>query len=250
MSAIDKELSRLYAYAMMLSDQDTRDSQHEGMKQEMVQLYAAFGAEASYIEPEILRFPKGTIEKFLAAEPRLKVYEFYLKDIERRAAHTLSETEEKLLADAGPLAGSPSSAYGILANADLPYPTVTLSDGKSVKLDQAAYNDLRALPNRADREKVMSAFFKTLGSFSRTFGTTMNGEVQKVAFLYEGAEVLLRARVVARRRQHPDVGLHAPGRRREQEPAGVPPVSQASQAHARPRRASLLRSVRAARRHR
>ena len=91
----------------MLADQDTRDSQHEGMKQEMVQLYAAFSAEASYIEPEILRFPTGTIEKFLAAEPRLKVYEFYLKDIERRAPHTLSEAEEKLLADVGPLAGTP-----------------------------------------------------------------------------------------------------------------------------------------------
>ena len=183
MSAIDKELSRLYSYAMMLADQDTRDSQHEGMKQEMVQLYARFAAEASYIEPEILRFPKGTIARLLAAEPRLKVYEFYLKDIERRAAHTLSEAEEKLLAEAMPLAESPSNAYGIIANADLPYPTVALGDGRSVKLDQAAYNDLRALPNRADRQKVMSAFFTALGGFSRTFGTTMNGEVQKVAFL-------------------------------------------------------------------
>jgi oligoendopeptidase F len=183
MSALDKHLSRLYTYAMLLSDQDTRDSQHEGMKQEMVQQYAAFSAEAAYIEPEILQFPKGTIEKFLSSEPRLKVYDFYLKDIERRAAHTLSEPEEKLLADVGPLSTTPSNAYGIITNADLPYPTVTLSDGKAVKIDQAAYNDLRALPNRADREKVMSAFFKTLGSFSRTFGTTMNGEVQKVAFL-------------------------------------------------------------------
>ena len=51
-----------------------------------------------------------------------------------------------------------------------------------MKLDQAAFGDLRALPNRADREKVMSAFFSALGSFSRTFGTTMNGEVQKVLF--------------------------------------------------------------------
>ena len=51
-----------------------------------------------------------------------------------------------------------------------------------MKLDQAAYNDLRALPNRADREKVMAAFFGALGGFSRTFGTTMNAEVQKVAF--------------------------------------------------------------------
>jgi len=183
MSALSKELSRLYAYAHMLADQDTRDSHHEGMKQEMIQLFATSSAAGSYIEPEILRFPKGTIEKFLAAESRLKVYEFYLKDIERRAAHTLSEAEEKLLADAGPLAGSPSNTYGIIANADLPYPTVTLSDGKSVKIDQAAYNNLRALPNRADREKVMSAFFNALAGFGRTFGTTMNGEVQKVAFL-------------------------------------------------------------------
>ena len=40
----------------MLADQDTRDSAHEGMQQEMEQLGAAFGARpSSYIEPEILK---------------------------------------------------------------------------------------------------------------------------------------------------------------------------------------------------
>ena len=51
-----------------------------------------------------------------------------------------------------------------------------------MKLDQTAFNDLRAVPNRADREKVMSAFFQSLGSFGRTYGTTLNGEVQKLLF--------------------------------------------------------------------
>ncbi len=183
MSALDKEISREYAYAMMLADQDTRDSTHQGMRQDMVRLAADFSGEESFIEPEILRLPKGTIDKFITGEPRLKVYTFYLHDIERRAAHTLGEAEEKLLADAGPLESSPSSIFNILSNADFPYPTVTLSDGRSVKLDQAAFADLRALPNRADRETVMSAYFKSLGTFNRTFGTTMNGEVQKVWFL-------------------------------------------------------------------
>jgi oligoendopeptidase F len=182
MSAFDKELSRLYVYTSMLSDQDTRDAQHQGMRQEMSQLYSSFGAQAAFIEPEVLRFEKGTVDRFLATEPRLNVYRFYLEDIVRRAAHTLTDSEEKLLADVGPLAGSPGGVYSILANADFPYPTVTLSDGKSVKLDQAAFADLRALPNRADREKVMSAFFKALGGYNRTFGQTMNGEVQKVLF--------------------------------------------------------------------
>src|SRR5262245_40064761 len=42
MSAFDKELSRLYVYASMLSDQDTRDADHRGMNQEMVQIAASF----------------------------------------------------------------------------------------------------------------------------------------------------------------------------------------------------------------
>jgi len=178
----DKELSRLYVYAQMLSDQDTRDATHLGMKQEMIQLAAAEAAEVAFLEPEILRFEKGRVDKFIRNEPRLKIYRFYLEDIARRSAHTLSAAEEKLLADMGPLAAASSSTYGILSNADFPFPSVTLSDGKVVKLDQAAFADLRALPNRSDREKVMSAFFTALGHFSGTFGTTMNGEVQKVLF--------------------------------------------------------------------
>lgn len=178
----DKELSRLYVYAQMLSDQDTRDATHLGMKQEMIQLAAAEAAEVAFLEPEILRFEKGKVDKFIRNEPRLKIYRFYLEDIARRSAHTLSAAEEKLLADMGPLAGASSSTYGIMSNADFPFPSVTLSDGKAVKLDQAAFADLRALPNRSDREKVMSAFFTALGHFSGTFGTTMNGEVQKVLF--------------------------------------------------------------------
>ncbi len=148
----------------------------------MTKSAAAESAEVGFLEPEILRFEKGKLGKFIAGESRLRIYRFYLQDIARRSAHTLSAAEEKLLADMGPLGGAPSETYSILSNADFPFPTVTLSDGKAVKLDQAGFADLRALPNRSDREKVMSAFFGALGRFSGTLGTTMNGEVQKVLF--------------------------------------------------------------------
>ena len=185
--AINKELSRTYVYASMLADLDTRDAAHQGMQQEMVQLYATFSAEASFLEPEILKFEKGTTTRFVANEPRLKKYEFYLADIERRAQHTLSDKEEALLAMAAPVGGVPSNVYGILANADFPYPTVTLSDGKQVVVNQANFGAYRGSPNRADRETVMAAFFNSLGKFSRTFGTTIDGEVQKVGFRRQGA---------------------------------------------------------------
>jgi oligoendopeptidase F len=181
-SRLDKEISRIYVYASMLADQDTRASEPQGMQQEMQQLAAGAAAAASFVEPEILKAGAATIDKFVAGEPRLKPYAFYLKDIVRREPHTLTDNEEKILADAAPMASSASNIYGILANADFPYPTVTLSDGKTAKLDQAGFNELRASPNRADREKVMSTFFKALGGFNRTYGTTMNASVQKALF--------------------------------------------------------------------
>jgi len=182
MSNLDKELSRQYVYASMQSDLDTRQSGPQGMQQEMQQAYANFGAAASFIEPEILKVGAAKIDQFLSAEPRLKVYAFYLHDITRRAPHTLSDVEEKILADAGPLAGSASNIYNILANADFPYPTVKFSDGKEMKVDQATFAAMRTSPNREDRKLAMSAFFQALGTFGRTFGTTMNSEVQKVRF--------------------------------------------------------------------
>jgi oligoendopeptidase F len=179
---LGKELTRLYVYASMLADTDTRLSEPQGMQQEMQQIYARFGAEASFIEPEVLKIGSATIEKFIGSEPRLKIYTFYLRDIARRAPHTLSDAEEKLLADAAPLAGSASNIYGILTNADFPYPTIKISDGRTVKVDQAGYSELRTSKNRDDRKAAMSSFFGSLGGFSRTFGTTINSEVQKVLF--------------------------------------------------------------------
>ena len=179
---LDKELSRLYVYASMTADQDTRLSEPQGMQQEMQQLHAEFSALASYMQPEILRVGGPAIEGFIAAEPRLATHAFPLRDVIRRAAHTLTDAEEKILADAQPLAGSAPNIYGILANADFPYPTITISDGRAVKLDQAGYAELRTLPNRADRELAMSTFFNALGGFRRTFGTTMNSSIQRALF--------------------------------------------------------------------
>jgi len=179
MTRLDKELSRLYVYSTMLSDQDTRASEPQGMRQEMQTLYAGFGAQIAFIAPELLKVGSAKIDRFIATEPRLKTYTFFLHDALRRAPHTLSDVEEKLLADTQPLAASGQNVFEILSNADFPYPTVTLSDGRKLKIDQAGFIEARALPNRKDREVGMSAFFQAMGTFSRTFGTTMNANIQQ-----------------------------------------------------------------------
>src|SRR6202166_1914046 len=97
-SDFDKELTRLFVYASMRSDEDTRVSTYQGMQQEMIELGSVLGTETAFIEPEILKMDNATIERFLTQEPRLHVFRHYLDDIARRRAHTLSNAEATLLA--------------------------------------------------------------------------------------------------------------------------------------------------------
>jgi oligoendopeptidase F len=62
-----QELGRLYSYASLRADEDTRISANQGMRQEMVQVAAAFSAATSYVDPEILKAGKATIDKYVAA---------------------------------------------------------------------------------------------------------------------------------------------------------------------------------------
>ena len=162
-STLEKEFYRLSTYAGLISDQDTRVSVYQGMQQEITQLGATFGADTAFIEPEILTIEDAKLRAFLAQEPRLNVYRHYLDDVTRRRPHIGTDAEEKLLAASSVISSGPSNTYNIFSNADFPHPSITLSDGKTTKLTSSEYELQRASPNRSDREKVMSTFFKTLG---------------------------------------------------------------------------------------
>ncbi len=177
-----KEFYRLYSYASMNSDQDTRDSKYLGMQQEMSQIGSNFSAAAAFIEPEILKIERSTIDGFLKSEPKLGIYKHYLDDILRRKAHTGTEGEEKIIADASLMAGGAQNIYSIFSDADFPFAEVTLSDGKAVKLSKANFSLHRASTNRDDRKKVFAAFFGKLNDYRRTFGTQLDAEVKKNMF--------------------------------------------------------------------
>src|ERR1700730_1970569 len=62
-SYFDKEITRLFVYASMCSDQDTRVSTYQGMQQEMIQLASLLGTETAFIEPGILRMETATLAR-------------------------------------------------------------------------------------------------------------------------------------------------------------------------------------------
>jgi oligoendopeptidase F len=181
-SDLGKEFAKLSVYASMASDQDTRQPKYLEMVQAMGQIGSTFGAKVAYIEPELLKMGKAKIKNFLEREPKLRIYRHNLDDVLRRKAHTGTEPEEKIIADASLMTDAPDNIYGIFSNAEFPYPAVTLSDGKTVKLDKPAFTLYRSLPDREDRKKVFEAFFGKINEFRATFGTQLYAEVKKDMF--------------------------------------------------------------------
>jgi oligoendopeptidase F len=179
---LDRQLSRLAVYANALSDEDVRAARPREMKQSAEELATAFSAACSWVRPEILALDPAKVHKWIAAEPKLAPYRMYLEDTLRRKPHTLGAAEEKVAAEAGELERAGGEVHGVLSNADLPYPTVKLSTGESVRLDASAYSLHRQDRSRADRDLVFTSFFGALKTYERTMGATLAASVKAHLF--------------------------------------------------------------------
>ena len=181
-SAIGKLYARISTYASAHADIDTRNAEYLAHQQEIAQIGTDIGAKTAFIEPELLHMGRETIERFIAAESGLAVHRHFLEDVLRRKDHTRSESEERLIADAGLMADSSGSLYTVFSNADFPFPTVTLHDGSALRLDKAAFAQHRTTPHREDRRTIFASYFDAMYAYRRTFGVGLYNEVKKNLF--------------------------------------------------------------------
>ncbi|MCX6137824.1 MAG: oligoendopeptidase F [Ignavibacteriales bacterium] len=179
---LGKEYARLAIYASFASDIDTRDSKYLGMRQEISQVGSAFGASASFVQPEILTIDAAVLESFYIREKKLEIYRHKLSDLLRTKQHTGTEGEEKILADASLVTGAAAGIYSIFTDAEFPYEKITLSDGKTVLIDRIGFNLYRTSDNREDRKKVFDVYFAKINDFRRTFGTQLYEQVKSDMF--------------------------------------------------------------------
>ncbi len=178
---IVKDMVRLSSYASMKSDQDTRVTKYAGMKQELQQLFSAYGALTSYIEPELLLLQEEQIDTFIAEEKALATYKFYLSDLLRKRAHTGSEEVEKVLAYSSLMSGNAATIFSTFSNAEFPHAVIDIN-GQPVTLNAANFALYRASEDREIRSKVFEAYFNQLNKFQRTFGTQLYGNINAALF--------------------------------------------------------------------
>ncbi len=182
-SDLGRTIARIYTYVSLKGDEDVRVSAYQEKQAQARDLYTAFGEATAWVSPELLTLGKPKIEGFLAANRTLKTrFDFFLADTLRQAEHTLSPEGEAILASAGSPLAAPGEISGQLRSSDIPWPTITLSTGKQVRLDSQGYSLNRDAPNRADRKAVFDAFWTEHGKFKNSFGATYAAKVRSDIF--------------------------------------------------------------------
>jgi oligoendopeptidase F len=182
-SAMRKEASRLYSYASLRADEDLTIARNQERRQQAGALNTLIGEKTAWLAPEILSLGEDNVRAFLREDKTLAAkHNFFLDNILRAAPHTLGLEAESVLAAAGDVLQQPDAVYSQLANSDLPYPAVTLSDGTQVRLDQSAYEKYRQSPNRADRKLVFDSFWGAWKAYESTDGAILTAGVMGNVF--------------------------------------------------------------------
>jgi oligoendopeptidase F len=175
---------RVYQYPGLMQSQDTRDNAVQARLEQVKLALAAFRQATAWYTPELLEIAEETMQGWLDETAELAPYRFGIEESYRMQRHVLDEDGERLLAFASTLGSTPSQTYTMLADADVDFPTVTLSDGTEVVASHANYmQGLHTLRVQSDREKLFKAHFTVYDSYPNTYAAIYNGVLQKDWFV-------------------------------------------------------------------
>ena len=175
---MERQMEKLYVYAHMKNDQDTREAKYQEYYAKAMTLYSQLDQAFAFYEPEFMEISEKQYADFLEAQPKLQVYQHYFDKLLQGKEHVLSQREEELLAGAGEIFGSASETFAILDNADIVFPYVLDDDGKEVQLSHGTYTRLMESKNREVRRGAYQALYATYEQFQHTYAKTLQTNVK------------------------------------------------------------------------
>lgn len=182
-SAVQKDMARLYVYSSLKADEDLKNAPNQERRQQAGALMTIVNQNTAWVAPEILSVGAERVHAFQAEEPALvDRFSVFLDNTLRAAPHTLGLEGEMVIASAGDVLRQPNNIFDQIADSELPFPTVTLSDGTEVRLDQTAYSRYRQMQNREDRKRVFDAFWGTWKAYEGTIGAILTSSTMGHVF--------------------------------------------------------------------
>lgn len=173
---------RVYVYANEKYHENTANATYQNLADQANGLEVTIKSASAFCTPEILAIPEETIEQFLATNEELKAYRRILEEITRKRAHTLSASEEALLAGVGEVLAAPSNIYSMFNNADIKFPDIIGEDGEKVPVTHGRYVTYMESRDRRVRKEAFESVYSTYGSMKNTAAALFASNVKSSIF--------------------------------------------------------------------
>ena len=173
---IERLSERLGTYAFLKTAEDQANQASQALVARFQNLAVRTNQIASYFRPEILAIPEETMQQFLQSE-ELSEYRLVLERITRYRQHTLSDSEENLLAMQGEMAATASKAFRQLCDADLKFGFVENEKEEQVELSNATFSQLLISPEREVRRKAFHQYYDQFAAHENTLAATLAGSI-------------------------------------------------------------------------
>ncbi|WP_294572836.1 oligoendopeptidase F [uncultured Subdoligranulum sp.] len=174
---LGRKLSNLYCYASLRRSEDTRAEDGQSMYARVTAKYVQALTAMAFAEPEILSLPEETL-KAVVQDEQLADHKFTMENLLRQKPHTLTASEEKILATFGEALGAPAEIADNLQDADMVFDAVQDGDGKTVEVTGSNYITLQMSTDRTLRKHSFESYYKGYRQHINTFASSYAGAVK------------------------------------------------------------------------
>lgn len=171
-------IEKLEVYTSLLCDEDTRINKNQELKEEINNLYSEYIKASYFVDVDILKLDYADIQKFYEKNNKLREYEIYLKEMFRYKDHTLSDKEEKILADLTKALGNNYDTYELLKDSDLEFPSFKVGD-KEYPLDGSKYSLYIEDDNREIRKAAFLDLYGVYKQYKNVFANLISSNVKE-----------------------------------------------------------------------
>jgi len=177
--SVNRIVDKLETYASMLCDEDTGVNKNQELKEEVTNLYSRYISETYFVDINILKldYEKDILE-FYKKNNKLKEYERFLIEMNRYKKYTLSDKEEKLLANMTKAIGNNYETYELLKDSDMKFNNFIVDD-KEYKLDNSLYGIYVESDNREIRKKAFCGLYDIYRQFKNVYANLISSNVKE-----------------------------------------------------------------------
>ena len=175
---VSRVLEKLQVYTSLLCDEDTSINKNQGLKEEIANLCSEYSKETYFIDTDILKLDYSYILELCKKNEKLRDYELYFKEMFRYKEHTLSNDEERLLANLSLTFGNDYESYELLKDSDMRFPNFSV-DMEDYELNNSNYSLYVESDDREIRKEAFNTLYETYKSFKNIYANLLTSNIKE-----------------------------------------------------------------------